>query len=136
VMGDTVNLASRLEGLNQHVGTTVLCSEATARAAGPAVVTRLLGCVAVKGKREGVRIHEPLAAGSDAPTQAAAAAAWNAAFARYLARDFPGAEPAFGAWLAAHPGDEPAARLVRQCRAFAAQPPGPDWNGTVVMTTK
>ncbi len=136
VMGDTVNLASRLEGLNQHVGTTVLCSEATARAAGPAVVTRLLGCVAVKGKREGVRIHEPLAAGSAAPAQAAAAAAWNAAFARYLARDFSGAEPAFSAWLAAHPGDEPAARLVRQCRAFAAQPPGPDWNGTVVMTTK
>lgn len=136
VMGDTVNLASRLEGLNQHVGTTVLCSEATARAAGPAVVTRLLGCVAVKGKREGVRIHEPLAAGADAPGLAARATAWNAAFARYLARDFAGAAPAFAAWLAEDPADGPAARLVQQCREFATLPPGPDWNGTVVMTTK
>lgn len=136
VMGDTVNLASRLEGLNAHVGTTVLCSEATARAAGPAAVTRLLGCVAVKGKREGVRIHEPLAAGPEAPALAARAAAWNEAFARYLARDFAGAAPAFAAWLRESPGDEPAARLVEQCRAFAAHPPGPDWNGTVVMHAK
>jgi len=136
VMGDTVNLASRLEGLNQHVGTTVLCSEATARAAGLAVVTRLLGCVAVKGKREGVRIHEPLAVGTEASAVAAPAAAWNEAFSRYLARDFAGAAPAFAAWLAEHPGDEPAARLVEQCRAFAAHPPGPDWDGTVVMTRK
>lgn len=136
VMGDTVNLASRLEGLNQHVGTTVLCSEATARAAGRAVVTRLLGCVAVKGKREGVRIYEPLAAGAEATALAARAAAWNEAFTRYLARDFAGAAPTFTAWLRERPGDEPAAHLVEQCQAFAAHPPGPEWDGTVVMNSK
>jgi len=136
VMGDTVNLASRLEGLNQHVGTTVLCSAATARAAGAGAITRLLGVVAVKGKREGVRIHEPLATAAEAPALAARATAWNAAFERYLARDFAGAAPVFAAWLQDCPEDEPAARLVAQCRELAAHPPGPEWNGTVVMNSK
>jgi class 3 adenylate cyclase len=136
VMGDTVNLASRLEGLNKYVGTNVLTNEATARGAGGAIVSRLLGTVAVKGKNQGVRIYEPLAAGADAVTLAPRVDAWNAAVERYLARDFEGALPVFEAWLAAEPGDEPAARLAEQCRAFAAEPPGLAWNGTLVMDSK
>jgi class 3 adenylate cyclase len=136
VMGDTVNLASRLEGLNKYVGTAALTNEATARATADTVVSRLLGTVAVKGKKEGVRIYEPLAAGADAVPLAPRVEAWNAAVERYLARDFEAALPTFEAWLAVDPDDEPAARLADQCRAFVTEPPGPEWTGTVVMDAK
>jgi class 3 adenylate cyclase len=136
VMGDTVNLASRLEGLNKYVGTAALTNEATARATADTVVSRLLGTVAVKGKKEGVRIYEPLAAGADAVPLAPRVEAWNAAVERYLARDFEAALPTFEAWLAVEPDDEPAARLADQCRAFVAEPPGPEWTGTVIMDAK
>lgn len=61
VIGDGVNLASRLEGLTKQYGTTVIVSEACALAA-PAFSYRELGLVRVKGRQEPVRIFEPLPA--------------------------------------------------------------------------
>ena len=69
-IGDSVNLASRLEGLNKLFGTTVLLSAATRRAAGKAVVARELDTVAVYGRSEGVAVFEllDLPTGSPAPS--------------------------------------------------------------------
>src|SRR5207244_8961008 len=60
VLGDGVNLASRLEGLNKQYGTTILVSEAVRLAAGTDFAFRLLDKVAVKGRREGVKVYELL----------------------------------------------------------------------------
>ena len=57
-VGDGVNLASRLEGLNKQYGTSILVSESTYKAAGDPFCFRLLDVVAVKGKTQGVRIYE------------------------------------------------------------------------------
>jgi adenylate cyclase len=61
VMGDVVNLASRLEGSNKLYGTTVIAAEATVALTGAAFVWRELDAIRVKGRRQAVRIFEPLA---------------------------------------------------------------------------
>src|SRR5262245_58235357 len=66
VMGDTVNLASRLESLNKQYGTEILVSESTYRAAKEVVLGRPVDIVQVKGKHQGVRIYELLCPASDA----------------------------------------------------------------------
>ncbi len=60
VMGDTVNLASRLEGLNKILGTSILVSDSTCRQLGDRFRTRLLGNFAVAGKSHGITVHELL----------------------------------------------------------------------------
>jgi len=67
-MGDVVNLASRLEGANKLYGTTVVASQATVALTGNAFVWRELDAIRVKGRKEVVRIFEPLGiAGEVAP---------------------------------------------------------------------
>src|SRR6185295_1476381 len=60
VMGDTVNLAARLEGINKLYGSTIICTEATVQAAGDEFVVRELDWVRVRGKQQPVRIFELL----------------------------------------------------------------------------
>jgi adenylate cyclase len=137
VMGDCVNLSSRLEGLNKQVGTRILVSEATQRAAGEAMVSRLLGAVAVKGKRAEVRVWTPVCPHADATAaDLARVARWNAAVEQYMAGDFAGALPAFEAYLAEAPDDEPARQKVDACRRFIALPPEDTWDGALVAGVK
>lgn len=136
-MGDTVNLASRIEGLNKYVGTRILATAATVDAAQGAVVGRLHGRVAVKGKIEAVRIVEPLALASEASAElSAATTAWNKAYERYMARDFRGALSGFAAWAERHPQDEAARAMMQACEKLAANPPDEHWQATVVMDAK
>jgi len=60
VVGDTVNLASRVEGLNKELGTTMLVTESTYHAAGLDLEVKDRGLVSVKGREEPVRIYEVL----------------------------------------------------------------------------
>ena len=137
VMGDCVNLSSRLEGLNKYVGTRLLVSESTRRAAGEAVVARLLGAVAVKGKRAEVRVWAPVALRERAtPEELSRVEAWNAAVELYIAGDFAAALPTFEAHAAVFPDDEPARQKVEACKRFIALPPQETWDGTLVMGVK
>ena len=137
VMGDQVNLASRLEGLNKYVGTTLLVSESTVKHAAGGLVARELGAVAVKGKKEGVRIFEPVALRpTAAPALIARVDTWNRAVALFLKRDFAEALSIFEAWAAESPNDEPALHKIEACRAHIASPPDESWSGLVVMNTK
>jgi adenylate cyclase len=136
-MGDTVNLASRIEGLNKYVGTRILATAATLEAAQGIVVARLHGRVAVKGKLEAVRIVEPLALSSQASAELiSAATAWNEAYERYIARDFGGALSGFSAWAERHPQDEAARAMIQACEKLVANPPDEHWQATVVMNSK
>ncbi len=65
VLGDTVNLASRLEGANKFYGTTILISEDTFRLAGPAFLARRLDLIRVKGRQTPVKIYELIGKGGE-----------------------------------------------------------------------
>jgi adenylate cyclase len=137
VMGDTVNLASRLEGLNKAYGTPVMMSETTHEASEETLLARPIDVVAVKGKARGVRVYEPIALVKDA-TEAdrSFCAACARALDLYLARDFEGAARAWDDALAARPDDPAAKTMKTRARDFAAAPPPDDWDGTKVMHEK
>jgi adenylate cyclase len=124
VMGDMVNLASRLEGANKFFGTTIMASETTRNATGETFVWRELDGIKVKGRNQAVKIYEPLGlAGAVSPDQAARVAAYQEGLARYRVRDFAGALEAFNRY----PDDPPAAKFAARVRELLTEPPGPDW---------
>jgi adenylate cyclase len=88
VMGDVVNLASRLEGANKLYGTTVLASQATVALTGNALVWRELDAIRVKGRTEAVRVFEPLGVAGEVAADVAGARArlWRGAHALSRAR--------------------------------------------------
>lgn len=125
VMGDAVNLASRLEGANKYFGTSIMASEMTAHLVGPAVAWRELDQIRVKGRTAPVKILQPLGLASEPETgRAAAAAVYAEGLARWRARDFAGAASCF-ARVADR--DPPSALFLERARRLAADPPGPDW---------
>jgi adenylate cyclase len=137
VMGDTANLASRLEGLNKQYGTDSMISEATYEQARRDVVARPIDVVAVKGKSRGVRVYELLALVSDHDAEAEAIAEASArALDAYLARDFAAAIAGWDEVLARRLSDK-AARIMRQrAEQHLATPPPTDWSGITFATEK
>lgn len=134
-VGDTVNLASRLEGLNKQYGTWILVSEATLRAAGDEVLGRVVDLVAVKGKDRPVAIYELLATRAEAtPGQLERADRATRAFAAYRAQRWDEAL----AILADQPGtpDGPEQVLMERCQHYRKEPPGADWDGVTRYHTK
>jgi adenylate cyclase len=137
VMGDAVNLASRLEGLNKYYGTEVLVSERTYREAQAVVRARPVDWVAVKGKAEAVQVYELLGL-MDEPSKDAGELAGLAAQALglYRDRDWEGAIRLFERILLLRPGDGPAGLLLARCRAYRDHPPGEQWDGVHRMEGK
>jgi adenylate cyclase len=137
VMGDTVNLASRLEGLNKLYGTQILISDPTGQALHDGIIARPVGVVQVKGKRQGVEVWEPLCLASE---ENAVAREMTRLFveglAAYLERDFQAAAQQYEAALRLSPEDKPAAVLLERCREFVMAPPPEEWNGVYVATEK
>jgi adenylate cyclase len=131
-LGDGVNLAARLEGLNKQYGTTLLVSDAVRRAAGPAFAFRFLDLVVVSGKGEAVRVHELLGPAERQGARGEAARRYEEALGLYLGRDFGAALSVFEALA----GDPPSAVLAERCRLLMATPPPDDWNGTWVARSK
>ena len=137
IIGDSVNLASRLESLNKFYGTRILASQATLDQAGPAVLARPLDCINVKGKSNGVIIHELLGRRAEAtPAQFETAQLTAEAFALYRDRQFAAAQALYMRLAAAAPDDHAAEVLRRRCQAFAAQPPTADWDGVHRLEVK
>lgn len=137
VMGDVVNLAARLEGLNRQYGTAIAISETTRRAAGDRIVARPIDIVAVKGKAQAVRVYELLGLPSDGDADTVAFADHcEVALDRYLARDFTGAIAAFDRALALRPDDRATRHLRDRCTALVAAPPPADWDGVFHATEK
>jgi adenylate cyclase len=137
VIGDAVNVASRLEGLNKAYGTEILVSDATYRAASAAVVARPLDWVSVKGKTAAVLVYELLGLRGEVDSEAEVLAECSAkALERYRARDWVEAMGLFEQMLRLRPRDEPAMQMIARCRAYQAEPPGADWDGVRRMENK
>jgi adenylate cyclase len=142
IMGDAVNLGSRLEGLNKEYGTSIILSEATLQQAGPDVRARFLDLVAVKGKKEPTAVYELLAtdglATNGALTNGRAdfLAAYERGIDLYRTRDYISALTQFETALRLDGDDGPTAVYLERSRDLAANPPAPDWDGVYVMTRK
>ncbi len=126
VMGDTVNLAARLEGANKHYGTSIMAAEATVILSGDAVVWRELDTIRVTGRTAPTRVFEPRADDSSSRAYAEGLAKWRR-------RDFAGASEAFGR---AREEDAASAAFSERARRFVAAPPGPEWSPIHTLDAK
>jgi class 3 adenylate cyclase len=134
VMGDAVNLASRLELANKLYGTTIIASESTVALTGQAFVWRELDTIRVKGRTEAVRIFEPLGlADQVASDLISRARAYGEGLMRYRTRDFAGAADAFARVAR---DDAPSAYFLARARELARRPPGADWEPINVQEEK
>jgi adenylate cyclase len=137
VLGDAVNLASRLEAANKEFGTSILLGETTARRVQDRFATRPLTRLAVKGKHEAVEVHELLGLKGTLPeAQQAFLTAYNEGYAALIARRFAEAAEGFGRARGLAPNDVNARAWHEQAAAYALQPPAPDWQPFLKLTSK
>jgi adenylate cyclase len=130
VMGDMVNLASRLEGANKPYGTYLMISEFTYEEVKDMVDVRELDLLAVKGKEQPVRVYEVLEEKGKTPaTLLRTVEHYTRGLVRYRERDFAGAITAFEAALAENPADKPSVMYIERCRHFLEAPPEEGWDG-------
>jgi adenylate cyclase len=131
LIGDAVNLASRLETVNKIYGTGIIISEDTLRLAGPGLLVRELDWIRVKGRQEHVTIYELLDPGMKKDLKFLDIFAEG--LAEYRSRSWNQAERYFHA-IAAH--DPPSRMYAGRCRLYAENPPPEDWDGVFVQKTK
>ena len=130
VIGDTVNLASRLEQANKFYGSHILVAEETRRQAGEDLVFRELDSLRVSGKTEPVRVFELLGeAGGVSAETLQCVSAFEQGLACYRARDWDGAEARFQQCLQANASDRASQVYLDRIGQFRARPPGEDWDG-------
>jgi len=136
VMGDAVNLASRLEGANKLFGTRILLSEETHARVRDEVCARRLGAVRVRGKQHPTQVYELRHLGPAAPAEAEAVAHFEAGVDAFTARDFDLAERHFQSVLRFWPTDGPTKRYVEEVAFLKLSPPGPDWDAASAGVVK
>ena len=130
VMGDTVNLASRLEGANKEYGGRILVSEATLAAASDAVEAREIDRVAVLGQNRPQAVFEIMARKGELSTaQFELRDHFSEGLACYRRRQWREARSAFEAALAVVPNDGPTITFIKRLDRLILHPPGEDWDG-------
>jgi adenylate cyclase len=135
VMGDAVNLASRLEGLTKTYGVFCLVGEETRRAASDAFAFREVDLVRVKGKAQPVAIFELLSGSTRALASYTSLDIFAAALAHYRAGSFADARREFSAFAAENPRDPVAALYLTRLVSLGDTAPA-DWDGVTAFTTK
>ncbi len=135
-IGDNVNLASRLEGLNKYYGTNILISEATAKAMGDGFILRDIDMVRVKGKVQAARIYELLGEGEPGPELARFLELYHRALALYREKHWAESLDPFAQALEVHPGDETCQHYISLAQTHHETPPAPDWEAVTVMDGK
>lgn len=137
VIGDTVNLASRLEQANKFYGTRILVSEGTRALAGDTLAFREIDSLRVAGKQEPVRVYELLGCSAElSEIDKQRIQAFEDGLARYRGKDWDAAEAAFRECLAQAPGDRPSQVMLERVAAFRQAPPDVGWDGVWVALSK
>jgi len=137
VMGDTVNLASRLEGANNIYSSRSLVSEATVAAAGAAIEAREIDRLVVVGRTSPQVVFEIMGRkGELTPDQLLLRTRHSEGLAAYRARNWDEARRAFNAALEAVPADGPATTPAMRVESLQANPPAADWEGSWYLDHK
>ena len=136
VMGDAVNLASRLEGTNKEYGTNIIISEFHYEETKETFYCRELDAVRVKGKKRPVRIYELLGEKQDADRFRPFVEPFEAGLEHYRQGRWDEAIAAFKEVLALRPADYPARLYIERCETLKEHPPEGEWDGVFVMTKK
>lgn len=123
VIGDGVNISSRLESVNKDYGTKILISDSTYQEIRDLFETRLIDHVVVKGRKKPVRIYEVL---SEKGRWEGDTESFKKGFELYQGRDFKGAMTHF---KKGSQHDPPCRTFLERCRYFIEKPPPPDWDG-------
>ena len=136
VMGDAVNLGSRLEGINKEYGTRIIISEFTYNDVKEQFCCREVDRVRVKGKLEPVRIYEVLCEGQPSPEMNAWLSEYKKGYEFYSLKNFHEAKNCFEKTKQLR-GEDPLSDVyIERCDEYIAEPPPSDWDGVYVMKTK
>jgi adenylate cyclase len=135
-IGDNVNLASRLEGLNKYYSTDILISDTTAQALDNGFILRDVDQVRVKGKAHAARIYELLGEGEPDPELARYLELYHGALILYREGRFAESLATFEQALKVRPGDGACQRYLNLARKHLETPPPPDWEPVTVMEGK
>jgi adenylate cyclase len=137
LLGDNVNLGSRLEGTNKNYGTHIIVSEVTFEQARSVVHGRRLDAVRVKGKKEPVNIYEVIGKGPMPAEVAAFVAPFEHGLDAFQKQQWQVAEDNFKAAIAARGGNDPPSEVyLERIEHFRDEPPPADWDGVYDFKTK
>ena len=136
VIGDAVNIASRLESTNKTYGSTIIIGPETRRLAGERIVVRELDRLAVYGRAGGLQIYELLGMAGEFDGSLDWVKCYEAGLAAWRARDFTAGIAAFEKVLAIRPDDAASSAMIQRCKQQLENPGTEDWDGTTVARTK
>lgn len=136
VIGDSVNLASRLEGTNRQFGTNIIISEGTFLQVKDQVVVRELDLLRVRGKHQPVKVYELLGMASDAARFRDLIDRFEKGLEAYRSGQWRTAIDIFEALANNHPEDGPTHVFLKRCHDLLARPPEGSWDGVFVVKSK
>lgn len=130
MMGNSVNLAARLEGANKFYGTYAMCTEYTYNPAKDAVIGRELDLIVVKGVTQPVRVYEIVGKRGEVPEERLKGIQYfEKGLELYRKQQWDEAAKYFSATFKFIPDDPPSKVFIERCKEFKAGPPVKDWNG-------
>ncbi|MBF0352422.1 MAG: adenylate/guanylate cyclase domain-containing protein [SAR324 cluster bacterium] len=137
VIGDNVNLASRIEGMTKHYGCDILVSDSTRNRVSDEICFRIVDYVQAKGKQQSIKIYHPLGFEAElSADQMSLARETNRGFTAYQNRDWETAIQAYQNNLSIIPKDRLSQMFIQRCREYQETPPPDSWNGSHVLTGK
>jgi adenylate cyclase len=137
IIGDAVNLASRLEGLNKVYGTNIIAGESAISGLGSKFLLRELDIVRVKGKENFVTIFEVAGYAENADIRLVESLdIFHEGIYAYRSRKWETAEELFKKTLELNPSDGPSGLYLKRIEKFRLSPPPDDWNGVAVFESK
>jgi len=146
MMGDTVNIAARLEGVNKVYGTYTMVSDSTYeamirdtehQATDNRIISREIDSINVVGKNEPVRVYQLVGYKSDVDSNILETiSSYTDGLEAYRQQDWNSAIIHFNKSLSFSPDESPSKTMLVRCNEFKATPPGKTWDGTYTMRTK
>ncbi len=136
-MGDSVNLAARLESAGKQYGVVTMIGPDTYQHVQGIVEARQLDAIRVVGKEEPVKVYEILGRkGQTDPNRLEAAGLFSKGYELYVQQRWDEAVAFFESALKAYPGDGPSPIFIKRCAELKLNPPPSGWDGVYVLESK